>query len=75
MAILEHEQWRRKVLMDRHRGTNEKYIKIGKAVVVFQTRIGQRPGKLHFRWTGLYWILGVKNETFKLGTLAGEVLR
>ena len=53
MAILEHEQRWRKAFVDQHRGTSEKHFEIGKAVLVFQTRMEQMPGKLHFRWTGL----------------------
>ena len=61
--------------MDRHRNVQEKDFAIGKAVLVFQTHMGQMPGKRRFRWTGPYWIVGVENNTFQLGTLAGEVLR
>ena len=32
------------------------------------------PGKLQFRWTGPFWIIGAYNETFQLGMLAGEAL-
>ena len=35
--------------------------------------MGQIPGKLRFYWTGVYWKIGVENETFQLGTLAGEI--
>ena len=45
-----------------------------KAVLVFQTHMGQMPGKLRFRWTGPYWIIGAENGTFELGTLTGEGL-
>ena len=48
---------------------------VGKAVLVFQTRMGQMPGKLRFRWIGPYWIVGAEHNTFQLGTLVGEVLR
>ena len=75
MAILEQEQRRRKAFVDRHRNAREKDFAVGKAVLVFQTRMGQMPGKLRFRWTGPYWIVGAENGTFQLGTLAGEVLR
>ena len=37
--------------------------------------MGQMPGKLRFRWTGPYWIVGAENNTFSLGTLAGDILR
>ena len=60
---------------NRHRGTSEKHFKIGKAVLVFHTRMGQMLGKLRFRWTWLYWIIGGEKQTFQLGTLVGEVLR
>ena len=36
--------------------------------------MGKMPGKLRFRWTGSYWIIGAENGTFTLGTLAGEIL-
>ena len=45
MAILEHEQRRRKAFVDQHRGTSEKHFKVGKAVLIFQTRMGQMPRK------------------------------
>ena len=61
--------------MDQHRNAREKDFVVGKVVLVFQTWMGQMPGKLIFRWTGPYWIVGAKNGTFQLGTLAGEVLR
>ena len=61
--------------MERHRHAREKDFAVGKAVLVLQTRMGQMPAKLRFRWTGLYWIVGAENGTFQLGTLAGEVLR
>ena len=47
----------------------------GKRVLVFQTWMGHMPGKLRFRWTGPYWIVGAENDTFQLGTSAGEVFR
>ena len=75
MAILEQEQRRRKAFVDRHRNAREKDFVVGKAVLVFQTRMGQMPGKLRFRWTGPYWIVGAEQGTFQLGTLAGEVLQ
>ena len=75
MAILEHEQRRRKAFVDRHRGTSEKHFKVGKVVLVFQTRMGQMPGKLRFRWTGPYWIIVAENRTLQLGTLVREILR
>ena len=61
MSQLEHGQRRRKAFVDRHHGTSEKHFKIGKAVLVFHTRMGQMLGKRCFRWTGPYWITGVEN--------------
>ena len=75
MAILEQEQRWRKAFVDRHRNVREKDFAVGKAVLVFQTRMGQMLGKLRFCWTGPYWIVGTENGTFQLGILAGEVLR
>ena len=48
---LELEQRRRKAFVDRHRRGNEKEFEIEKLVLVFQTRMGNMPGKLRFRWT------------------------
>ena len=75
MAILEQEKRRQKAFMDWHRHACEKDFAVGKAVLVFQTRMGQMPGKLRFRWTGPYWIVGAENGMFQLGTLVREVLR
>ena len=75
MTILEREQRRRKAFVDRHRRIREKDFTIGGPVLVFQTRMGQMPGKLRFRWTGPYWIVDAENGTFTLGTLAGEIMR
>ena len=75
MIVLEQEERRRKAFVDRHRRARENDFTFGKAVLVFQTRMGQMLGKLRFRWTGPYWIVGTENGTFQLGTLAGEVLR
>ena len=61
--------------MDRHRKGRENDFTIGKAVLIFQTKMGQMPGKLRFRWIVPYWIVGVENDMFQLGTLAGDVLR
>ena len=71
---LELEQRRRKAFVDRHRKGNEKMFGIGKPVLVFQTRMGQMPGKLRFRWTGPYWITREFNGSYQLGTLAGEIM-
>ena len=49
-------------------------FRIGKPVLVFQTRMGKMPGKLRFRWTGPYWITREFNGSYQLGTLAGEVM-
>ena len=75
MAILEQEKRRQKAFMDWHRHACEKDFAVGKAILVFQTRMGQMPEKLRFRWMGPYWIFGTENNMFQVGTLAGEVLR
>ena len=72
--MLELEQQCQKAFIDRHRGRNEKEFGEGKAVLVFQTRMGKMPGKLQFRWTGSYWIVAAEKGMFTLGTLAGEIL-
>ena len=54
LATLELDQQRQKAFVDRHRGCNEEDFGEGKAVLVFQTCMGKMPGKLEFRWTGLY---------------------
>ena len=54
MAALELEQLRRNAFVDRHRGRNEEEFEIGRAVLVFQMRMGKMPGNLRFRWTGPY---------------------
>ena len=74
LAILEQEQQCRKAFVDRHRGWNEKMFGIGKAILVFQTRMGKMPGKLRFRWTRPYWIIAAEKRTFTLGTLARFIL-
>ena len=33
------------------------------------------PGNLWFRWTGPFWIIDMYNNTFQLGTLAGEAVK
>ena len=43
-------------------------------MLVFQKCIGKMPGKLHFHWTGLYYIIATEKGTFTIGTLAGEIL-
>ena len=60
--------------MDRHRRGNEKEFGIGKPILVFQTRMGNMPGKLRFRWTGPFWVTKELNGSYRLGTLAGELL-
>ena len=74
LVALDLDQQRRKAFVDRHRGRNEEKFGEGKAVLVFQTRMGKMPGKLRFRWTGPYWIVAAEKGTFTLGTLAGEIL-
>ena len=60
--------------MDRHRRGNEKEFEIGKLVLLFQTRMGNMPGKLRFRLTGPFWITKEYNGSYQLGMLAGEVI-
>ena len=74
LAVLKLDQQHRRAFVDRHRGQNEKLFGIGKAVLVFQTRMGKMLGKLRFRWTGPYWIVAAEKRTFTFGTLAGEIL-
>ena len=74
LAVLELDQQRGKAFVDRHRRQNEEMFGEGKVVLAFQTRMGKMPGKLHFRWTGPYWIVAAEKGTFTLGTLAGEIL-
>ena len=74
LAVLELDQQRRKAFVDRHHRRNEEIFGKGKALLVFQTRMGKMPGKLRFRWTGPYWIVAAEKGTFTLGTLAGETL-
>ena len=71
---LELEQRRRKAFVDRHRRGNEKEFEIGKPVLVFQTRMGNMPGKLRFRWTGPFWITKEYNGSYQLGMLAGAII-
>ena len=74
MVILELDQQHRRAFVDWHHRRNEKLFVVGKVVLAFQMRMGKMPGKLHFRWTGPYWIIALENGTFTLGTLAGEIL-
>ena len=60
--------------MDRHRRGNEKEFEVGKPVLLFQTRMGNMPGKLRFRWTGPFWITKEYNGSYQLGTLSGDVI-
>ena len=60
--------------MDRHRWGNEKEFEVGKPVLLFQTRLGNMPGKLRFRWTGPFWITKEYNGSYQLVTLAGEII-
>jgi hypothetical protein len=71
---LELEQRRRKAFVDRHRRGNEKEFEVGKPVLLFQTRMGNMPGKLRFRWTGPFWITKEYNGSYQLGTLSGDVI-
>ena len=71
---LELEQRRRKGFVDRHQKGNEKMFEIGKAVLVFQTRMGKMSGKLRFRWTIPCWITREFNGSYKLRTLVGKVM-
>ena len=71
---LELEQRRRKAFVDRHRKGDEKEFEIGKPVLLFQTRIGNMPGKLRFPWTGPFWITKDYNGSYQLGTLAREIV-
>ena len=66
-----------KAFLNRHQRGNEKFFEIGKVILVFQTcnAMGKMPRKLRFLWTGLYWIISVENDTFKLDTLVGEILQ
>ena len=73
MAVLEQEQRQRKAFVDRHRKTREKDFSVGKAVLVFRTRMGQMPRKLRFKWTRPYWIVDNNNGTYQHDTLAGEL--
>ena len=74
LVALDLDQQRRKAFVDRHRGRNEEKFSKGKAVLVFQTRMGKMPGKLRFRWTGPYWIVAAEKGTFTLRTLVGEII-
>ena len=71
---LELEQQRRKAFVDPHRRGNEKEFKIGKPVLVFQTRMCNMSGKLRFQWTRPFWITKEYNGSYQLGKLAGEIL-
>ena len=71
---LELEQRRRKSFIDKHRRGNEKEFGIGKLVLVFQTRMGNMPGKLRFRWISPFWVTKEFVGSYQLGTLAGELL-
>ena len=71
---LELEQRRRKAFVDRHRKDNEKEFEIGNPVLLFQTRMGNMPGKLRFRWTGPFWITKEYNGLYQLSTLPGEII-
>ena len=74
LVQLELEQRRRKAFVDRHRRGNEKEFEVGKPVLLFQTRMGNMPRKLRFRWTGPFWITKEYNGSYQLGTLSREVI-
>ena len=74
MWLMEQDQCRAKAFVDHHRKGNERSFKIDKAILAFQTQMGQMLGKLLFWWTGPYWIIDAIKGTYQLGTLAGEVL-
>ena len=74
LAVLELDQQRHRIFVDRHRGQNKKLFAIGKVVLVLEMRMGKMPKKLCFRLTGPYWIIAADNWSFTLGTLAGETL-
>ena len=74
MWHLEQKQRRTKAFVDRHRNNKKNLFDIGKPVWVFQTKMGSMPGKLHFRWTGPFWIVNEYNETYQVDILAGEIL-
>ena len=74
LAAVELDQQQRNAFVDRHRRRNKENFGKGRAVLVFQTRMGKMLGKLRFRWTGPYWIVAAEKRTFTFGTLAGEIL-
>ena len=74
MTALEQKQRQTKAFVERHQRQKEKLFAVGKLVQVFQTRMGLMPGKLRFRWTRPFWIVGSKNGTYQVGTLLGEIL-
>ena len=49
-------------------------FKIGKPVLVFQTRMGKILGKLRFRQTEPYWIMREFKGSYQLGIVAEEVV-
>ena len=52
LAVLELDQQRRKAFVDTHHGWNEEMFREGKAVLVFQTRMGKMPGNYAFDGPG-----------------------
>ena len=72
---LKHGQRRWKALVDRHHRDSKKSFEIGQPVLVFQTQLGAMSRKLQFRWMEPFWIIETFNDTFHLGTLAGETLK
>ena len=74
MCKLEQKQRRTKAFLNRHRQMKEKMFEVSKLVLLFQTKMGSMLGKLRFRWTGPFWIVGSKNGTYQVGTLAREIM-
>ena len=68
------DQRQHKAFVDTHQKGNEWLFGIGKPRLVFQTSMGQMPGKLRFNWIGPYWIINEFNRTYQLGTLASDKL-
>ena len=75
MAQLEQRQWQCKAFVDWHRKGTEKSFSLGKPMLVFQTRLDAMLGKLRFRWTGPFWIIGKFNDTFQLSTLTSDIVQ
>ena len=54
MWHLEQKQRWTKAFVDPHWNSKKNLFDIGKPVLVFETKMGSMPEKLHFRWTGCY---------------------